>query len=445
MSILFRLTHMTDHNKKLCEALKSMTENELVSVRYEINNLLIKFIDKQKSANSHGEKKSDEPSFLFDSIASRIKSVESFSEKIPRNNYIAKWNIVDSFNDDDYKRVIRENLDDLIGFRINCYFKSKENSAYDAVIHFLEEEGVIITDNGKDSTGEIKKQKNGHIIYKIACEFTASNRKNYKFELQIKSLVHTLWGEVDHEIAYKAQLYDYDYETKNNLLDHVFKTLESSDAQLKKIADFTYTENDLVESLFFFQTKKEIVTELNGKNPVTTYRKFFKTFKKQINEIKKFVSYKLINPNGTEYETATYNASSYSTVFSEFFMDKALNDYLEKDLFLDVIPIIKKLFSFSEENQIYICIAQQIEASIWQGSESQKQLLGEMLESEDSGVELDSDDSRSELQTSYTPSIYREDQKTLNDMIKTSRRIPPDKKDILIKCVEQMCKIFIGG
>ncbi|SHK20505.1 hypothetical protein [Fibrobacter sp. UWB12] len=438
---------MPDHNIKLCEALESMSKSELIPVRQEINTLLTQLIDEQKLLRNTGEKKSDEPSFLFDSIASRIKSVESFKEKIPRNNYIVKWKINDDFTENDYKNVIRDNLDDLIGFRINCFFKSKENTAYDSVIEFLEKNSIVIKDNGKNlETGEIKKQKNGHIIYKIVCKINAKNGLTYKFELQIKSLIHTLWGEVDHEIAYKAPLYDYDYETKNNLLNNVFKTLESSDAQLKKIADFTYTENDLTECLFFLNTKKHVEKMLNGKNPVASYRKFFSTFKSQNNEIKRFVANNLLG-NGSPAQTP-YNPSLFPQDYSNLFLKTILNDVLEKALFADIIPIVKIIFSFPDDERIYESIAQQIELSILQEIKKQDPLKRKILDPEDGDENVgldDPGDKKKETQNqSYQPHIYRDDQETLNKVIEINKKFSSEQKDILIKCLERMYKIFIG-
>ena len=98
-------------------------QEELQMNRIEIEQLLKSFI-KELSQKKKILKISKE-------INSRIKSEESLREKLERKNYINKWGINFNSNSTKIQEKICENLPDLIGFRINCYFKDDEKSIFE--------------------------------------------------------------------------------------------------------------------------------------------------------------------------------------------------------------------------------------------------------------------------------------------------------------------------
>ncbi|MBU5250387.1 hypothetical protein KQI46_00245 [Lysinibacillus capsici] len=65
---------------------------------------------------------------IFENLESRVKSVESFCEKIKRKNYINTWEVPEDKNL--IGEFIAKNLPDLIGFRINCFFYDDEELIY---------------------------------------------------------------------------------------------------------------------------------------------------------------------------------------------------------------------------------------------------------------------------------------------------------------------------
>lgn len=442
-----------DHNKNLCEALRSMRESELKRVRNEIHLMLIQLIDETKEVHAQSSdeivKLTDEMSFLLDSISSRIKSDESFREKIPRNDYISKWKIQDSFSSDDYKRVIRENLDDLIGFRINYYFEGKEKKVYDHVLSFLKKHTERIVDDGIDpKTQEPKKQKNGLSIYKIVCQFKASTGLVYKFELQLKSLIHTLWGEVDHEITYKAKLYDYDYKSKQELLNCIFNSLKSANNQLNEIANYSYTEENFINSLFFLYTHDQIQASLSNKNPTRLYSAFFSIFKKQSEIIKKYVANRMEN---VPYKPVKYPCNENPQLLKE--LAECILDHYLLNRFDELKNIYDLLFSADSEQRMSWIVSNEmcsIMKQYWSDGET-----ADEDNSSDSQDFCDDDSGNDEEPNDDKPSSNNKDDVSLlnitefhlekeSDMIKyikDASRFNNSEKNILINSIVELCKI----
>ena len=115
------------------------------------------------------------------SINSRIKNENSLREKLRRKNYIEILGI-ESDENIDLQNIICEKLPDLLGFRINCQFKSDEEIVFDKLIEFLRDKDNIETEENPKLV-----QNNGHNIYKIACKYKELNNI-FSFEVQIKSL-----------------------------------------------------------------------------------------------------------------------------------------------------------------------------------------------------------------------------------------------------------------
>ena len=134
-------------------------------------------------------------------VNSRVKGNESLKEKILRNGYYKKYNSP--------QRVI-ENLSDLMGVRIECRFMEDEKRVYKIFKkHFNKTDVDGYSYNELNNRIRIQlegkqpqEQKNGFKIYKIDGVYLENGDK-YNFELQIKSLVNTFWGEIEHKVIYK--------------------------------------------------------------------------------------------------------------------------------------------------------------------------------------------------------------------------------------------------
>jgi len=89
-------------------------QKSLNNIRFEIEKEINKFIVTMKEDLNPTLR-------VFDNVESRIKSFDSFLEKIRRKEYINVWPITP--NKESNIDLISTRLDDLIGYRINCFFK----------------------------------------------------------------------------------------------------------------------------------------------------------------------------------------------------------------------------------------------------------------------------------------------------------------------------------
>ncbi|MEG0176283.1 RelA/spoT family protein [Anaerorhabdus sp.] len=163
-------------------------------------------------------------------ISSRIKSKDSLKEKLIRNKYYLDFETADEAIDA---------LPDLIGLTLECRFISDENDIFKSLYqHFLDtgnasyqcvqNENVFLELN----MPQPQLQRNGFTIYRIDGHMMF-NQKKINFELQIKSLVHSFWSEVEHQVVYKnTQFVVYDAFMKN-ILGSIRDNLEVVDRQLQ--------------------------------------------------------------------------------------------------------------------------------------------------------------------------------------------------------------------
>lgn len=178
-------------------------------------------------------------------INSRVKSKESLREKIIRNRFYAE---------NDTAQEILDHLSDLIGFIIECRFIEDEFH----VLSFLREKLNVRKEDGyyyhplmpnfclDCDSRQPQIQKNGFAIYRIDGYYIIDGQK-LNVELQIKALVHSFWGEIEHKLVYKnTNYYVYD-DFMKDLLASIKANLTITDRQLKIIYDQmqTSSQNDL--------------------------------------------------------------------------------------------------------------------------------------------------------------------------------------------------------
>lgn len=223
---------------------------------------------------------------ILDSVESRKKSKESFLEKIYRKDYIHTWAV----SDDEQRNsdLIAKNLPDLLGYRINCYFYEDESKIYDAIkLHYnngsFGEE--ILLDFSENTI-----QKNGHNIYKLSGLY----KNQYHFEVQIKSLMHNIWGEVEHKTIYKNRNYDVNTTTKEIFTSEIFNILLASDKQLSSLFRANIQEKELVQALFFEKTKDRITKECRSDILASHYSGFFELFDQCYESIREYVALVLL-------------------------------------------------------------------------------------------------------------------------------------------------------
>lgn len=209
-------------------------------------------------------------------LQSRVKKEKSLSEKIIRKNYYTVY------QKDPVKFI--DSLPDLIGFRIVCFLKQDEkridqklkkifseiyNDEFNSLFEDDEKSQIIIKFKEKPD-----KQMNGHEIYKYECKWIdKSTERTINMEIQVKSLIHMFWGEMEHMLIYKNYDYLVDKDFYSSIMNHNYNLLENIDGQLLAISNHLdqgkrEKEKDLKEMLakiFFGSYQSKIEDGLNTK------------------------------------------------------------------------------------------------------------------------------------------------------------------------------------
>lgn len=166
-------------------------------------------------------------------IHGRVKDARSLREKILRKGY---------YNNYGEGRMIINALPDLIGVRVQCLLNQEEKCAYELLQNkrtSLDEAGFSVYDTGNSAKMALRlqnqpeKQKNGHDIYRIEGRYyDPGQAEPVHFELQIKSMVHSFWGELEHSMFYK----NYDYFISQKILtqsmDNILAELNLIDKEM---------------------------------------------------------------------------------------------------------------------------------------------------------------------------------------------------------------------
>lgn len=289
------------------------------------------------------------------SVQSRIKDADTFEEKLFRKNYIQDWDITD--NKDENQHIIKISLTDLIGIRINCFFAHHEFLLYNELqIHQSELSDCTLNFN------ENTEQANGHPIYK----FSGIYKGQYNFEVQIKSIVHNVWGEVEHKTVYKNPTFDGYIDKKREIAEALYEVLLASDKELFSVFNMGETEDQLIRSLFFCKTKDIIKDKCNTNILAYHYQRYFNVFK-DISPHRQFVIDALSNReytrNRIEIEIDHHYDELKDAVLKEFPLffiksiyeiDSLINEHKSFDAFLyyflkTVFPVIELHDEFDDE------------------------------------------------------------------------------------------------
>lgn len=258
---------MEDRKKQDCQKLidafsDTGFQEKINQYRYEIEQELVKFIEWLLTALEPRQK-------IFHSPESRIKSKAGFAEKISRKDYVHKWTV-----DADRSAIQEEilaKLPDLIGFRITCFFMDDEEVIYNRLKEYYAQ-GKL--NDIRLDFDEGTKQKNGHMIFKVSGLY----QNRVSFELQIKAMVHNIWGEVEHKTIYKGTQYTMDLEQRRTITEEIFHVLKASDQQLLSLFTHQYTVQDLVCGLFAEQTRQNVAKASGTEYLAGHYKSFFDIF-----------------------------------------------------------------------------------------------------------------------------------------------------------------------
>lgn len=282
-----------ENKKALVDAFDDGFRNQLLVYEEKIKKKLSATVE-AISTKSPGSRQG-----IIGGMESRVKSPESFEEKISRKDYIHTWTI--SEDKTELQREICMKLPDLIGLRITCLFQSDEdfvyNKLYDSIpiINSSKAEGIFLNPKGSDGT----TQQNGHKIYKMTGVYQPENSvfPRVNFEIQIKSFIHNVWGEVEHKTIYKGIQYDINPTHKKTMTEEIYNILSASDRQLQSLFENTHDECDLIKALFFEQTKLEVAKNCGSKILAKYYYSFFNLFWDGIEKtVREYVSVHMTDP-----------------------------------------------------------------------------------------------------------------------------------------------------
>ncbi|WP_426355445.1 hypothetical protein [Exiguobacterium sp. R-39] len=229
----------------------------MTSIKIYINNVQKEYETKK---NDYDEKKLLIEKFLEDNflseinlsnvnLSSRVKSAQSLGEKIIRkNDYI------------NYKTNIQgliDNLKDPIGIRLTCLLDSHEIKLYEELrrVFCVEKEingkkyFVVNGDVSEDylaiaHQNQPEKQKNEKDIFRMECKWVDADSM-MNVELQLKSLVHMFWGEIEHEIMYKNYNFNKDEDFFTKILNNMSELLHLVDGELESIQSHLVSQKDI--------------------------------------------------------------------------------------------------------------------------------------------------------------------------------------------------------
>ncbi len=163
-------------------------------------------------------------------LSTRIKKPESLKEKLIRNEFYLTY---------DTAEEAIEHLSDLVGITVQCRFIRNEAEIYKSLFQCFHDagDGIYHCDSDPDVCLNLhmpqpQLQRNGFTIYRLD-GYYLFNETKINFELQIKSLVHVFWNEIEHEVVYKNPdflMYD---QFNRSMLGAIRDNLDVVDRQLE--------------------------------------------------------------------------------------------------------------------------------------------------------------------------------------------------------------------
>lgn len=202
-------------------ALLRENREEFQQIRKEVKYILLDILKNQND--------------MIMDISSRIKTENSLREKIIRNRLYLQH---------ETSEELLYSLSDIIGLKVECRFIDEEWRVYKTLKDYfnLEDHNGYFTCKKYPyiklelGTKQPQLQRNGFTIYRIDGYYERGDR-NVNFELQIKSMVNSFWGDIEHKLVYKnTNYYVYD-DFMKNLLSSINANLTTIDRQLRIIYD----------------------------------------------------------------------------------------------------------------------------------------------------------------------------------------------------------------
>ncbi|QHP81439.1 (p)ppGpp synthetase [Pectobacterium odoriferum] len=211
------------------------------------------------------------------SIEGRIKEKESIISKVSRKTYV---------------NPSVDDIEDLCGIRIICYYESDLNK----IESIIRKEFPVIS--GSDKQLEIDVDRFGyssrHFIVKFNAEWlkypTARGLENLKAEIQIRTMLMHTWAAISHKLLYKQED-DAPREIKRNL-SMLSALIELADEKFDQIKENKLQYQDKISKNKYVAHDNEPLNSDNLIFLVSKYSPNRETTKenlpKVLNEIKKY-------------------------------------------------------------------------------------------------------------------------------------------------------------
>ncbi len=180
------------------------------------------------------EKKLRRSGIRLQSIEHRLKTPESFIEKLNRKR-------------DKYDELY--DITDLLGIRVICFFADDVDKVADIV------DGLFIVDydHSVDPRKEISPTNFGYLSLHYVCSLPESPKYpaelcKIRFEIQMRSSLQNVWAEIEHDLGYKN-----DFGVPKNVQREFARV-----AGLLEIADKEFGEIRGKMSRYEYEVRKEI-------------------------------------------------------------------------------------------------------------------------------------------------------------------------------------------
>lgn len=236
-------------------------------------------------------------------IKTRIKTEDSLREKMIRKKL---------YKESDTAFDVLDKLPDSVGIMITCRFIDDELDIYNIIKKLFTEkvkDGFYTSPNISDyfrldmDSPQPQKQKNGVSIYRIDGYYYGEGDLKLNFELQIKSLVHGFWAEIEHEIVYKNNNYMLVDRFVKDFLDTIHQSLEGMDKQLRILSGqirHTNSTKDIKESFATDNMYKVLAKSINDIfiNQMSTNMGFNVDFKKTCDILSQYLLDKYYTTDG---------------------------------------------------------------------------------------------------------------------------------------------------
>lgn len=338
-------------------------------------------------------------------INNRIKTEQSLKEKLIRKKIYKKTKS---------PQEMLTYISDIIGVLIECEFVKDEENIFKTIMSDFSpySDTLVQSNQNKKIFLDISEKQphllhNGTSVYKIDGIYKTKEAE-YKFELQIKSMVKVFWSEVEHSIVYKNNYYIpediYVVQTleaiKQNLfgLDNMLDLINTHTSTINSsnlISNLTLNERlvkQLISETFNEKLMRELMIKINIKNTRDLACRFIleenyklskeeqdKNFYNIIERFKELQNATIslrekttgIDFTGDQYEKAKkclYNLISedfewdlYFIILESVYHDKNLNYFIDETIRMFVKILEIEDYSDKKQNKILInCIKQGI-------------------------------------------------------------------------------------